>query len=52
MIILQTLGMVQPLGWGQPMSVAKKYKSKITVRYFVDKCENTILVLLNSVEHD
>ena len=47
MIILWKLGMVQPLGWGWQ----KQNKSKITVLYFVDKCENTILVLLNLLEH-
>ena len=33
------------------MEGAKKYKSKITVLYFVEKCENTILFLLNLLEH-
>ena len=33
------------------VSGKKKYKFKITVLYFVDKCENTIFVLLNLLEH-
>ena len=48
MITLWKLSMVQPL---RATNVSGQKKSKITVLYFVDKCENTILVLLNLLEH-
>ena len=48
MIAFGKLSMVQPL---RATNVSGKKKIQITVLYFVDKCENTILVLLNLLEH-